>query len=814
MLRKIYSIPVLILGLYLSGAVYGTSINRSVTWISDGSGEEITVNLTVDITGTESYYIIDELIPSGWSAKDSGGGSTGHAGHIKWVVITGATDIVYTYVITLPTIQKLTQFVGYYTFEGDTSEKLIGGESILITQLEISGNTNVGSVTLNGLGITSDDSGNYNATVSYDWSGTVTPIKTGYTFIPPNRTYNNITNDKLNQNYTAQVIQADYGMTITSCIISGTTPDAGQAVTLSGTSGQVHAAASGAVMKVVIGFRDNSGHWAGGEPVVISSTIPGTSFQPWTGSNAVINAPLAEGTYYVWVSGVPTIDNAIAIQEFKNAIPTTADEVHNDKYDMAVTVIEPDTTPNMFTFTDQSGAELSTAITSNTITISGINTAATISITGGTYSINGGTYTSAPGTVNNGNTVTVRQTSSSSYLTTTSTTLTIGGVSDTFSVTTKSALPDTTPDQFTFTDQTGVALNTTITSNMITVSGINAAASITISGGTYSINGGSYTNAMGTINNGNTVTVRQISSGSYSTTTNAILTIGGVSGTFSVVTQSASTGNLQVKKGTVTAGKGINEDKDSISISGTIDVTSTEFIAAGEITVNIGGVYEESIDTSLFTARSGKFTYKYRLPRDGEGRITSLVIDTNKHTFSLKVQKVDLTGLYCPFDVEIEIGNYLGISELEEPVINGRRFIPVQLMSGFEDYLQVQSVKVKHATTDTLTIKGGIAYEILPTSMSDVVLKMGNQTFTIPAASFNPSGRSGYKYICKNATVWENGIAGGIASATFDFGKGTFSIVIKNTKINSTTGEIDLTLTIGSFNEQINFNLDTGQTIY
>ncbi|MCG2741705.1 MAG: M23 family metallopeptidase, partial [Syntrophaceae bacterium] len=47
---------------------------------------------------------------------------------------------------------------------------------------------------------------------------------------------------------------------------------------------------------------------------------------------------------------------------------------------------------------------------------------------------------------------------------------------------------DTTPDQFTFTDQTGAELNTTATSNAITVSGINAAASISITGGTYSIN--------------------------------------------------------------------------------------------------------------------------------------------------------------------------------------------------------------------------------------------------------------------------------------------------------------------------------------
>jgi M6 family metalloprotease-like protein len=191
------------------------------------------------------------------------------------------------------------------------------------------------------------------------------------------------------------------------------------------------------------------------------------------------------------------------------------------------------TVPDQFTFTDQKDVALSTEITSNTIAVSGINAAIPISITGGTYSINSGPYTNATGTVSNGNTVTVRQTSSGSYSTTTNATLTIGWVSDTFSVTT---LDDTVPDQFTFTNQTGVALSTVITSNTITVSGINAATPISVTGGTYSINSGLYTNATGTVSNGNTVTVRQTSSGSYSTTTNATLTIGGVSDTFSVTT--------------------------------------------------------------------------------------------------------------------------------------------------------------------------------------------------------------------------------------------------------------------------------------
>ncbi len=95
---------------------------------------------------------------------------------------------------------------------------------------------------------------------------------------------------------------------------------------------------------------------------------------------------------------------------------------------------------------------------------------------------------------------------------------------------------DTTPDQFTFVDQSGVQLNTLVTSNTITVSGINVPVPISITGGEYSINGGVFTDATGTVNNGDGVKVELVSSGSYSTTTGATLTIGGVSDTFSVTT--------------------------------------------------------------------------------------------------------------------------------------------------------------------------------------------------------------------------------------------------------------------------------------
>ncbi|MDP4028452.1 MAG: DUF1566 domain-containing protein [Gallionella sp.] len=93
---------------------------------------------------------------------------------------------------------------------------------------------------------------------------------------------------------------------------------------------------------------------------------------------------------------------------------------------------QPDFTPDAFSFIAQTGVALSSVATSNTITVAGINSAANISIVGGTYSINGGCYTSTPGTVSNGDEVTVRQTSSASYNTLTTATLTIGWIEGSF----------------------------------------------------------------------------------------------------------------------------------------------------------------------------------------------------------------------------------------------------------------------------------------------------------------------------------------------------------------------------------------------
>jgi len=103
--------------------------------------------------------------------------------------------------------------------------------------------------------------------------------------------------------------------------------------------------------------------------------------------------------------------------------------------------------PTQFTFTDVNSASTSTVYTSNTITLSGSGFGGgTATVTGGSYSVNGGSYTSAGTfTASSGDTVALRVTSSSSAGVGVSSTLSIAGISNTYTVTTQTASPPPPP---------------------------------------------------------------------------------------------------------------------------------------------------------------------------------------------------------------------------------------------------------------------------------------------------------------------------------------------------------------------------------
>jgi len=205
-------------------------------------------------------------------------------------------------------------------------------------------------------------------------------------------------------------------------------------------------------------------------------------------------------------------------------------------------IIADDFDPDAFSFAAQTNVAPSTAATSNVVTISGIVGNAPISISGvgASFSVDGGAFSSASRTVTDGQTVQVRLSSSAAPSASVTASLTVGSLTRPFSVTTSAA--DTTPDAFAFTSQSDVQPSTEITSNSVTIAGLVGPAPVSVSGGaSYSINGGAFTAAAGSVSNGETLRVRMTSSATLGGSVTGSVTVGTVTETFGLTTTSQDT---------------------------------------------------------------------------------------------------------------------------------------------------------------------------------------------------------------------------------------------------------------------------------
>ena len=201
-----------------------------------------------------------------------------------------------------------------------------------------------------------------------------------------------------------------------------------------------------------------------------------------------------------------------------------------------------DRTPDEFSFGEVTGVEPSAVVTSDAITVAGIDTAVTIEVSGGdAVGLVNGTVVADGAAVVAGDEVQVRITASDQFSTTVTATVTIGGVSAEFSVTTRAALPDTTPDAFSFDPVAGAELSTAVDSSIVTVSGIDMATSASVSGDPSAVlivNGGDVAGDVD-VEAGDEVQVRLTSSANYGTAVTATVTIGGVSADFTVTTKAS-----------------------------------------------------------------------------------------------------------------------------------------------------------------------------------------------------------------------------------------------------------------------------------
>lgn len=95
------------------------------------------------------------------------------------------------------------------------------------------------------------------------------------------------------------------------------------------------------------------------------------------------------------------------------------------------------------------------------------------------------------------------------------------------------------PNAFTYTDQTGLNINTLTESDSQVITGSYSSYPITVNVGEYQIDGGAWTSIGGIVPNGSSVKLRNTTSGSYSTGVNMVVNIGGVTDTWTITTKVA-----------------------------------------------------------------------------------------------------------------------------------------------------------------------------------------------------------------------------------------------------------------------------------
>jgi hypothetical protein len=177
---------------------------------------------------------------------------------------------------------------------------------------------------------------------------------------------------------------------------------------------------------------------------------------------------------------------------------------------------------------------------------------------------------------------------------------------------------DTTPDAFSFGTITK-ALNASTVSKPIIITGINAPAPVSISGGigaSYSKNGGAFTTSPGTVVNGDVVQVTTNAPSTNSSSTTVTLTVGGTSGTY-VVTATSSAID-QTPTGTPSFGSAVTSaaqntyvaSASSYTVAGLGSSHGAAFAFAGDsgfqIQVNSGGWIDASkVLTGYFDVKNG-----------------------------------------------------------------------------------------------------------------------------------------------------------------------------------------------------------------
>ena len=269
-------------------------------------------------------------------------------------------------------------------------------------------------------------------------------------------------------------------------------------------------------------------------------TDPNTRFKPGLGDGIV--SEYIVNNISINLSKTPSNTTLIGF----NSPYTVNVAVGRSVQDWNVTTRTIDSIPNSFSFTSIASTSTSTNCQSNSITLSGLESgflfeSQIISGIGTIYvnNISRGTSTN----VSNNDIIRLETISSNLFNTTTSLSYRVGTYTTNWNVKTEiENLNITIPS---FTNQTNIEINTTYTSNQVTISGFSQNSSllamVSNSNSAYEVerNGvviKSFEESSISVTNGDKIRLRLTSSNNYSTTNSTTLTIGSTNVTWSLTT--------------------------------------------------------------------------------------------------------------------------------------------------------------------------------------------------------------------------------------------------------------------------------------
>jgi glycerophosphoryl diester phosphodiesterase len=190
--------------------------------------------------------------------------------------------------------------------------------------------------------------------------------------------------------------------------------------------------------------------------------------------------------------------------------------------------------PDAFTYTVRTGVATAAPVASEARTMTGFTGTLAVNVSGAgspQYKIGSGAFTSAPGTISAGQTLSVRHTSASTPSTETVSTVTVGTYSTQFKSITGTT--DRTPDAFDFGTKLNTPPSTFVESEPRQLTGFTTGVPIVAGAGAqYRIGAGSWTNAGGTLQPGQVLQIRHLTSAAELAYTRTSLTVGGVQGFF------------------------------------------------------------------------------------------------------------------------------------------------------------------------------------------------------------------------------------------------------------------------------------------